>query len=776
MIVTKNWLNEWIDLSDVNIADLEKTFNAIGLEVDRSVTYTIPKKIIVGEVLECEKHPDADKLNVCKVDIGSSIRQIVCGAANVRAGIKVAVAVLGAKMPSGMDIKPVKLRGVDSEGMICSSSEIGLPDLEKGIMVLDESIGTLKLGRELSEYPSLNDSLIELELTANRGDCLSIRGVARDLSASYNRPIRDCKESEEEDRNMGIGRVLQLKSDESLDLSLRYRAIDFKSVELPLVVRLRLAMIEEKKSSELEDLLFYATYNTGVVLHAYNCSTFNVNADEKAVATIKTDEKNFPSVFGAKKASVVGVKQMKESKAEEEGLLFLEASYIAPDIISKKNHENRTEVGDIFYRTSRGSEPDLNLGLRYFLHLLESHSISKIYGGSLELHSPVDETIISISLSEINAMIGMDIEKKVVTQILKGLGFDLRQSQSDNFNISVPQYRHDISHKQDIVEEVVRLVGIDNIKSKAFVFSEKNRKSDDYSEYLRRKAFRHASADNGFYESVHFVFNERITLEKHGFTCIDQDKELLNPITNTFDTLRPTLLMGLLEAASRNVKFGRKQVKLFELGSVFSTQRDESLKLGFIQSGDLDSDTLLNAGKPASIGFEQFSQRISNVIGDFKLVAYESTHKLAHPYQCAQVIINGAVVGEMFKLHPDVANAFDLRDTMMCEIDFSALKSDLKVAKEYSKYQASFRDLSLVIHQDLKYSEIEKIIEAAKTQELIRFYPVDRYQDEAMGENVSLTLRFVLQSHSKTLEEEDITNAMDSILGACEEELGLSLR
>ena len=216
MIVTRSWLNEWIDLNGISTDDLCKTFNSIGLEVDRLKTYEIPHKIVFGKVVECEKHPDADKLNVCKVDIGSSIRQIVCGASNVRVGLDVVVATIGAKMPSGLVIKPVQLRGVDSEGMICSASEIGLEDCQDGILEVDSSIGKYTLGQEVSKNPILSDDLIEIELTANRGDCLSIRGVARDLSAAYDRPLVHNNYNEDEERRIGIGRILSLTDRKSV--------------------------------------------------------------------------------------------------------------------------------------------------------------------------------------------------------------------------------------------------------------------------------------------------------------------------------------------------------------------------------------------------------------------------------------------------------------------------------------------------------------------------------------------------------------------------------
>ncbi|MEA1919662.1 MAG: phenylalanine--tRNA ligase subunit beta, partial [Campylobacterota bacterium] len=220
MIVTKSWLNEWIDLDGISTDDLCKTFNAIGLEVDSVASYRVPAKIVVGEVIACERHPDADKLNVCKVDVGGGVRQIVCGAFNVRSGIKVAVATIGAEMPSGLVIKPVQLRGVDSEGMICSSTEIGLPKLEDGIMVLDESIGALKLGSELRENIYFNDDKIEIELTANRGDCLSIYGVARDLCAAYNRELCDIAIDHDKEGRVGMGRIAQLTQNDLIDADL----------------------------------------------------------------------------------------------------------------------------------------------------------------------------------------------------------------------------------------------------------------------------------------------------------------------------------------------------------------------------------------------------------------------------------------------------------------------------------------------------------------------------------------------------------------------------
>jgi phenylalanyl-tRNA synthetase beta chain len=777
MIVTRSWLNEWIDLSDITTEDLAKTFNAIGLEVDRIHSYEIPKKIIVGKVLECEKHPDADKLNVCKVDIGTSIRQIVCGASNVREGLNVVVATIGAVMPNGTVIKPVKLRGVESEGMICSASEIGIEDCQSGIMELDKSVGKYKLGQEVCTLPTFADDLIEIELTANRGDCLSIRGVARDLSAAYDRPIKETNINEDEDKRVGIGRILSLSYENGLDVNLRYRAVDLKDLSLPFIVRLRLAQIEDSRETDIEALMLYVTHSSGVILRAYNYDFFCADNESMAKVELKKDDNGYASISSSKKASTVGIIQEDISKVTyAQGKVLLEASYIPPDIISKKMQESKIESGPMYYRTSRGSEPELNQGLNFCLNLIESNSKSSVFGGSIDLCDSYEDKIVTVTKKEIDEIIGAKINKVKITKILRNLGFGTTKSSSENFVISVPRFRHDISHKQDIVEEIVRLVGIDNIASKPFIFSESSKLEDDYFAYKKRSIYRHKAAHSGFFENVAFVFDEKKVLNGYGFNTTKEELELLNPIVNTFDTLRPTLMTGLLKAASQNIKNGISSVRLFEVGSVFNPTREESLKMAFLFSGDTQKENLANAGKPPKVDFNLFTQKISDVIGEFELRQYETSHSLSHVYQCAELLQNGEIIGELFRVHPSVEDSYGLEATYMCELDFVKLSYGLKVAKKSSKYQASFRDLSIIMPEAMSYEKVKAVIQASASEELIRFYPVDKYSDESLGENMSLSIRFVLQSFEKTLEEDNITSSMDAILESLNSELGIGLR
>ncbi len=777
MIVTRSWLEEWIDLDGISTDELVKTFNSIGLEVDRVKTYDIPKKIIFGKVLECEKHPDAEKLNVCQVDIGASVRQIVCGASNVRAGLEVVVATIGAVMPSGLVIKPVKLRGVESDGMICSATEIGIEDCQDGILELDNCLGVFSLGQEVCEHPIFSDDLIEIELTANRGDCLSIRGIARDLSAAYDRPLKEKKINENEDKRIGIGRILSLTHKKDLNVNLRYKAIDLKNFKLPFIVKLRLAQIEDKRQTDIESVMLYSTHSSGVILRAYNYDFFCEENETMAKIELTQDENGYSCIMAHTRASVVGISQEESSKVNyDEGIVLIEASYIPPDIISKQMAVHKMDAGPMYYRTSRGSEPELNQGLSFCLDMIEENSESSIFGGKIELSDSYENKNVNITKQEIDAIIGAKIDKTKVTKILTNLGFNISKSQADTFVVSIPRYRHDIVNKQDVVEEIVRLVGIDNIPSKPFIFTEANRLGSDYSLYKKRREFRHRAAYSGFFETVHFVFDEKKVLHEYGFETTLEELELLNPIVSTLDTLRPTLLTGLLKAASLNIKNGYSQVKLFEVGSVFNPKREESLKMSMLFCGDKEKQTLSNAGKPQRIDFAYFVRKISDIIGEFELRQFRTKHSLSHMYQSAEILIQGEVVGELFRVNPNVENSYDLDITFMCELDFDKLPFELKIAHTTSKYQASFRDLSIIMPKEMSYDKLKNVIESSATKELIRFYPVDRYRDVSLGDNVSLSIRFMLRSDEKTLEEEDITTSMDAILHALNNELGIGLR
>jgi len=365
MIVTKTWLQEFINLSSISTVSICKALNSIGLEVDNVNEINIASGVVVGLVTKCEKHQDATKLNVCQVDIGNETVQIVCGASNVKEGQYVPVATVGTVLGKDFKIKKAKLRGEDSFGMICSSTEIGLAKLNDGILELDNSIGKLVLGKNLNEYALLNDTIIEIELTANRGDCLSIIGVAKDLSAYFNIKLTEIDLNVSED-SRAIGRVLNIDYSNDIDSNLLYKVVDIKNLCLSLLCNLRVATIGIIRNTAIETLVEYCIHSTGVLLNAY---TKNIaSKEDKIQLKVYNDENKFTNVDGNIHLSKVGIEA--GSIIQNDSTVVIEASYTNPSILAQKVFSTKQKTGDIYYKSSRGSNSDLEYGMNFITNIL----------------------------------------------------------------------------------------------------------------------------------------------------------------------------------------------------------------------------------------------------------------------------------------------------------------------------------------------------------------------------------------------------------------------
>ena len=467
MIITRNWLNEWIDITEISTDKILKALNSIGLEVDSYKKFSVADKVVIGYVKSKKAHENSDHLSVCEVDTGSQSLQIVCGAKNVESGQFVAVSLIGAALPNGLTIKPAKLRGVESNGMICSSSELGFPKLNDGIMVLDDSIGELVLGRNLNEYLAFNDELIDIDLTPNRGDCLSIYGIARDLSAALNIPLKNKNFTEEAEKLLGIGRILSVHADEKIDASFIYRAFEIKNrFDITLTHKLRLAFAEILSNDALVNLLNYTTHSTGVLLRAYD---FNkITNKDKISIDIKKQENGELAVFcDDKLLGIAGINQNSDFKANKDSkICIVEANYTNPQIIAEALGENRKLKGDEHtYRSTRGSEPNLILGLNLLFSFLKNKDEFALFAGAQQILNTKEPKIVSFTNAEIDEMIGTKIEKNQILKILKSLGIDVN-IENELITATIPTFRHDISNSHDICEEIVRIIGIDNIASK----------------------------------------------------------------------------------------------------------------------------------------------------------------------------------------------------------------------------------------------------------------------------------------------------------------------
>ena len=777
MILTKTWLNNFIDLRKVSNEKLYETLNSIGLEVDSISSHTIPEKVFVGKILSCEKHPDADKLNVFQIDIGSGTRQIVCGAKNVVDAEYVAVATIGAKLGEDFEIKHAKLRGVESEGMVCSASELGLPDLGNGIMILDKSIGELIVGKDLNEYEKLSDTIIEIELTANRGDCLSVHGVARDLSASLNIPLNTFEYESQNPEKIGLARVAKLIVKGKIDASVQYAMANMEELHTSLLFSLRLAFIEELQDDALHNILKYITHTTGVILRAYDVSHIDLENDEKLTIHLESKEGVVEVTINDKLYSKLGINHVDKKEANEKSVKVLfETSYINPIVLTNLVADHKLETDELYYNTSRGSEPNLCFGINYLTYLFETYNQCKLFDGTISLDEEREDKVITVSTTEVCQLIGNDIKKINIMTILTDLGFRVQSTAEDKFGVTVPSYRHDIENIQDITEEIVRMIGINNIEAKALEFKESQPMNPTMHRYYAKKALRHHAVTAGFDESISYAFADKLLLAKYNFPLVNEELDIINPITADFNTLRTTTLVNLLQAVERNVNYSKKRVALFEIGTIFNEKREEREVLSLIYSGQAETEYVGNAGKPAQINFELFVKKLSAILGNFELRASNQENLLINPYQSADIIINNEICGFLTKVHPNVSEDFDISDTFVAEIDFDALIPKHINAHAISKFQGVYKDLSLVVDKHLPYSHISNRIKLLDLPLLSNFYAVDVYEDEQLGDEKSLTLRLFIQSLDETLHDKDIDSTVNTILETLTNEYGAKLR
>ncbi len=758
MIVTREWLNEWIDLRDVSSEDICEKLNSIGLEVDSLTKQEVPSGVVVGKVVECEKHPDADKLNVTKVDIGSETLQIVCGAKNVAKGQFVAVATIGTVLGEGFKIKKAKLRGVESSGMICSSSEIGLVKTNDGIMELDDSIGALELGKELREYPLLNDDIIEIELTANRGDCLSIRGVARDLCAVYDKELKSKELLIAEDRR-GIGRVLELDTKSRVDCSLKYMFFEKDNLRCDFLTNFRLYMIEKLTNNDVQNSVNYIAHESGVILRAYDFDKFKSDENGRATLVLKKDEDGVDRVYNEENiVSEVGLNQNKEFDVDENSKnILIEASFIKPEVVSMARFKHNLKTDELYYNSSRGSESDLKLGLDLLSDKISSKAI--VYGGYDETIDDFEEEIIQVRSDFINKFIGQNVDESEVISTLQKLGFEV-DFKEEFFVVKVPLFRSDIKNSQDIVEEIVRIVGIDNIESKPLALSERVILNSSYEKIKKRRYYKNKAVGRGYFEQVSYIFDNKDEMRELGFEVVDD--EIVNPITAELSTLRTTLSLNLLRSASLNVKSGKKEPKLFELGITFKKDLTEVERFGFVRSGE--------------VGFSDVASDLFAIVGECELRSKTPNNKLFNPYEYASIMIDGKEVGFLARVHIEIEKKYDLKNSYICEVDFDALRWGVVTAHEYSKFQSSSKDLSFLTPKEMKFEVIDEVLKEADIKNIVSYHVADIYHDDSLGDNYSLTIRFTLQKMDSTLSEDEIKEAMESLQSLLKEKLGLELR
>ncbi|WQY07758.1 phenylalanine--tRNA ligase subunit beta [Helicobacter pylori] len=763
MKLSVNDLNVFVN-TPKDIAKLCEDLSRLGLEVESCIPCIAPKNVVVGKVLEKAPHKNAEKLSVCQVDIGKEVLQIVCGAKNVVPNQFVPVALNGALIGS-TTIAKTELRGVESCGMICSSSELGFPKINDGILELDESVGELVLGKELNEYAPFNTHVLEISLTPNRGDCLSVLGVAREVSAFYHTPLKPIKALNFTPTND----LITLSVGENIESHLAYYLICNHSLKTPLNIKLSLAHNNALSENDLNNFIEFSVHFSGVILNAYSLNKTPMDL------SVKNDENNLESVYiNHQKRSTIAIKHQDQKDLSE--CLLLEASYTDPISLSLKLHalKDKTLQKDnaLIYRSARGSNPNLSDGLNF----LSTHLKATILESKQTEHSLKDRAL-TFQLEDITEILGLVVEKEKIQSILKNLGFKVSVKEPNSkppiLEVVAPNFRHDIKTIQDIAEEILRFVGIDNLISKPLNCVSSKNSNPHYDTHRFFENLKHKALACGFKEVIHYVFYSKEKQQKLGFEVLEDPLELQNPITAELNTLRTSLVCGLLDASLRNKNLGFKSIALYEKGSVYNSKREEIQKLGFLISGLQKKESYPDA-KGKAWDFYSFAECVSKVIGDFSLERLTTQTPINHPYQSAKIIQNNEVIGVIAKIHPKVIQELDLFESYYAEIDASKLKRPAMLLKPFSIYPSSVRDLTLIIDENTAFSKIKKALKDAQIPNLSEILPLDIFKES--DNTIALSVRCVIHSLEKTLNDEEVNSAVQKALEILEKEFNARLK
>ncbi|MFP6282482.1 phenylalanine--tRNA ligase subunit beta [Helicobacter pylori] len=758
-----NDLNVFVN-TPKDIVKLCEDLSCLGLEVESCIPCIAPKNVVVGKVLEKAPHKNAEKLSVCQVDVGKEVLPIVCGAKNVAPNQFVPVALNGALIGS-TTIAKTELRGVESCGMICSSIELGFPKINDGILELDESVGELVLGKELNEYAPFNTHVLEISLTPNRGDCLSVLGVAREVSAFYHTPLKPIKALNFTPKSD----LITLSAGENIESHLAYYLVCNHSLKTPLNIKLSLAHNNVLSENDLNNFIEFSTHFSGVIMNAYSLNTTPMDL------SVKNDENNLESVYiNHQKRSTIAIKHQDQKDLSE--CLLLEASYTDPISLSLKLHalKDKTLQKDnaLIYRSARGSNPNLSDGLNF----LSAHLKATILESKQTEHSLKDRTL-TFQLEDITEILGLAVEKEKIQGILKNLGFKVSAKEPNSkpqiLEVIAPNFRHDIKTIQDIAEEILRFVGIDNLVSKPLNSISSKNSNHHYETHRFFENLKHKALACGFKEVIHYVFYSKEKQQKLGFEVLEDPLELQNPITTELNTLRTSLVCGLLDASLRNKNLGFKSIALYEKGSVYNSKREEIQKLGFLASGLQKKESYPDA-KGKAWDFYSFAECVSKVIGDFSLEKLTTQTPINHPYQSAKIIQNHEIIGTIAKIHPKVIQELDLFESYYAEIDAFKLKRPAMLLKPFSIYPSSVRDLTLIIDENTAFSKIKKALKDAQIPNLSEILPLDIFKES--HNSIALSVRCVIHSLEKTLNDEEVNSAVQKALEILEKEFNARLK
>ena len=828
MNISYNWLKRYITLPD-DAQTVAKILTSIGLEVGTvEEVETIRgglRGLVVGEVLTCEPHPNSDHLHITTVNIGTEVLPIVCGAPNVAAGQKVIVATIGTVLYDGdqsFTIKKGKLRGEDSFGMICAEDEIGVGTDHAGIIVLPADT---PVGMKAADYYHVeNDTLIEVDITPNRSDAASHYGVARDLYAYY----KSHQHSEISIKKPSVEAFDELKiKNEELKINVfvdapeacpRYSGVSIKGVEVkesPEWLKKALTTIGLRPINNIVDVTNFVLHECGQALHAFDADKIKGNeihvrfakAGEKFVTLDgverEMNERDLMIANAEEAMCIAGVFGGLESGVTEQTKnVFLESAYFEPVSIRKTSRRHQLQT-DASFRYERGCDPNNTIYVLKRAALL----IQEVAGGSIAMDITDNSSAdfapwpVTIEISRVNSLIGKAIGEDKIETILKALEIDIVAKNGDAWHLAVPRYRVDVQRECDVVEDILRIYGYDNIE-----FPEKLNTSLSYGikpnpEFLRRRIAEQLTAQ-GFNEILNNSLTKVAYYEPLQSLTLDSCVKIMNPLSQDLGVMRQTLLFGGLESIARNTNRKQSDLKFYEFGNCYhyngelKTKNEELIQndplkayseephLGMWLTGNKTALSWVRREEKTS--FYQLRAYVNNILArlgvDLSKVTVERLEDELFSDGLVMKAANGKVLGFMGIVARQQLKIFDIdQEVFYADLDWNAL---LKQNKQYKavitdlpKYPEVKRDFALLVDKSIEFAELARAAFATEKKLLKNVYLFDVYEGKNLeAGKKSYALSFILQDTENTLKDTQIENIMNRLKATFEEKFHATLR
>lgn len=791
MKISENWLRTWVNPA-IDSDTLSDQLTMLGLEVDELAPVAKPfTGVVVGEVLTVEQHPDADRLRVTTVNIGSGEPlQIVCGAPNVRAGMKAPVATIGAVLPGDFKIKKGKLRGVESQGMLCGASEIDLEDKIDGLLELPADA---PVGVNIREYLKLDDNVIDISITPNRGDCFSIRGIAREIAV-----INQLQMNEPEIKSVDATITDEKKVVISTDGAPRYLGRVVKNVNVkaatPEWMEQALARSGIRTHSILVDVTNYVLMELGQPMHAFDLAKIEGTVEVRQAKPqeklqllndqeVELQEDIMVIADDQKALAIAGIMGgLASSVTDDTTDIFLESAFFAPLAIA-----GRARRFGLHTDSSQRYERGVDFELPIIAMNRASQLIQELAGGEFGPITVAEKTdllpkreAIELKQAQVDQLLGYQVAAEFITDALTRLGCSVTVKAEGEWSVVPPSHRYDMAIYQDLIEEVARIDGYDNIQISLPSMDVQLAKYQDRFEIAQ---LRQTVVTLGYQEAISFSFADA-KLEKQLNPQVNP-LMLANPISSDLAAMRSTLLSSLIPCVQYNLNRQQSRVRFFELGLRFDYQNAASIQdlkqiptLALIAVGSREPESW--HVKPQPMDFFDFKGEVEEVLaaGRVKVEYVRSERAWLHPGQSAEILVDGKSIGYLGRLHPSLENELDLSTTWVAELDQAAvLQSYVSNFTELSRFPSVRRDIALLISDNINVRDIQQLIEKTGGELLDSTWLFDVYTGQGVEEGKrSLAFALLWQHPSRTLEDAEIKSGMDNIIQVLENTYQATLR